>query len=515
MNTLIKTLREKLTNKELFFALCLILIIFWGTFLRLYHLGEQSYWIDEGFSLNAVTATLEKGLPLLDSGFYYLRSILNTYVIASFVKSFGFTPFVARLSTALFGAALLPLIFFFVKRLTSEKSLALIATTFTALSYWEIAWSRQARMYIQFQFFFFAALFAFWLCLEKFTKKRFVATVLLTLAAILSHEFGFLLLSVYLLSYIIYFYTPLAPNPKTQITQKNAFLKFIDRFFWFIFPALALVVPFFGLKLYQLFLARFFVEDFNVQTDFIAGSFIIFFSRIFDWLIFLALAGIIIYVIRNKKIFPAIFLFISFIIPFYLIIVSTDLLHLRYLVFLYPLLYTFMGMFILEISKLMTYKFKFRQLISTILLVVFTAGLVIAIPHFIYKPETFYSLEFGSPQADFSGAYYAVKKLGWDEKSQIISPYPAMDKIYLGRSTYWLPLSLSGKSEETLNVPASIYTGAPRIDDFSTLDKNKTTYLVLDAMAINRLGDTLAQTIKDNFYEVYEAQNIIVFQYKK
>jgi len=500
-------------EKKIVIAL-LLFAIFWGLFLRFYHLGQQSYWIDEGFSLNAVSAVLEKGFPILDSGFYYLRSILNTYIIAGFIKLFGLTPFVARFSTALFGTLFITLIYFFVNKITANKKLAIITTLFTALSYWEIAWGRQARMYIQFQFFFFAALLAFWLCLEKFSKWRITATALLTLGAILSHEFGFLLLGIYLIAYIIFFYAPVTPNQKMRKNQKTKFLQFIDNFFWVIFSCLAIFVPLAGMKAYQLFLARFFIEDYNAQNDLIAGNFLLFFYRLFTWLILLALVGIVWYVIKNKNIFPYIYIFLSFTLPLFLIIVSTDLLHLRYLVFLYPFMYLFVAMFLVLLSDWLSEKTIFKKLPNILILSVFTLIILISHGQFIFMPRTDYPLEFGSPQADFTKAYAAIKKLGWNDTTQIISPYPAMDKLYLGRSTYWYPLSLSGKPEEITNIQNSIYTGAPRLDDLSTLDKQKTTYFILDRMAMNRVDDNQFLSINENFKKVYKAKNITVFKRK-
>lgn len=125
--------------------------------------------------------------------------------------------------------------------------------------------------------------------------------------------------------------------------QKTKFLQFIDNFFWIIFSCLAIFVPLAGMKTYQLFLARFFIEDYNAQNDLIAGNFLWFFYRHFTWLILLAVVGIVWYVIKNKNIFPYIYIFPFFTLLPFLIIVSTDLLHLRYLVFLYPFMYLFIA----------------------------------------------------------------------------------------------------------------------------------------------------------------------------
>lgn len=66
-------------------------------------------------------------------------------------------------------------------------------------------------------------------------------------------------------------------------------------------------------------------------------------------------------------------------------------------------------------------------------------------------PRTDYPLEFGSPQADFTKTSAAIKKLGWNDTAQIVSPYPAMDKLYLGRSTLLVSAELkwqTGRNHE-------------------------------------------------------------------
>src|SRR3989338_5633022 len=80
------------TRKILFWGLILALIGY-GLFLRVYGLGEQSLWIDEGYTINASQAILERGIPQLDSGKMYSGWMLSTYMTAGAMKVFGFDPF--------------------------------------------------------------------------------------------------------------------------------------------------------------------------------------------------------------------------------------------------------------------------------------------------------------------------------------------------------------------------------------------------------------------------------------
>ena len=72
---------------------------------------------------------------------------------------FGETEFAYRLPSVLFGTLTIPLIFFFARNITISSRAALVAAFLTAFLMVEIAWSRQARMYQPFQFFYILTLY--------------------------------------------------------------------------------------------------------------------------------------------------------------------------------------------------------------------------------------------------------------------------------------------------------------------------------------------------------------------
>jgi len=118
------------------YLIALLLLTIFGFILRIYDLGYQSFWYDEGYSVNAALCILERGLPILPSGHLYSTGILNTGLIASSMGLFGASEFSARLPSVLFGVLTIPLAFFFVKRI-GDKRIALITAflvTFSARS---------------------------------------------------------------------------------------------------------------------------------------------------------------------------------------------------------------------------------------------------------------------------------------------------------------------------------------------------------------------------------------------
>ena len=185
-------------NRPTFYIIALLLLTIYGFVLRIYDLGYQSLWYDEGYSVNAALCMLERGLPILPSGYIYSKGILNTSLIASSIGLLGVSEFSARLPSILFGTLTIPLAFFFTKRI-ADKRIALITAFLVTFSMLEIAWSREARMYQQLQFFYILSLYSFNEFTQRRSNRHLVLTILSTLCTILSHPFGFSLILIYLI----------------------------------------------------------------------------------------------------------------------------------------------------------------------------------------------------------------------------------------------------------------------------------------------------------------------------
>lgn len=471
------------------------LIVIWGFVLRVYQLDEQSYWIDEGFTLNAVLETLEKGYPILDSGFHYSRELLNTYLIAGSVKLFGFNSWATRLVSVLFGTGFIVLIFFFVKELFKNEKLALLSSFLISISYWEIAWSRQARMYILLQFFFFASLYVFWLLLNKYSHKKMALLLLTTLGAVLSHAFGYLLLFVYLLVGFLKFVNPLEKK-KILWQRRGKIVNFIQKYKWYFLFVSVLIVPIIGTQFYKFFINRVLEEgltESNAYTTFLYLNGLIDFYTI---PLVLGLVGLFWYIFKEKIVYSGFYLFLAYLVPFSIIIFSVDIFSLRYLFFIYPILLIFASYFICNIISI-SKKFKYIQVL--ILIILITVGYSAA--DFVNWPSSYYDLEFRTPQPDFKSTYEAIINDGWDpEKDIIISPYTPMDRIYLGKVDYWLPISYVGpKSEiksQIINNQEK-YNNANIVGDLFEINNTGSIYLVIDEMTINRTGPSLLLKLLD------------------
>ena len=74
---------NKLKQDKTLIAVLILMLL--GFIIRIYSLATQSLWIDKGFSLNAAISILKHGIPLMDSGSYYLGYLLHTYLLSLFV----------------------------------------------------------------------------------------------------------------------------------------------------------------------------------------------------------------------------------------------------------------------------------------------------------------------------------------------------------------------------------------------------------------------------------------------
>jgi 4-amino-4-deoxy-L-arabinose transferase-like glycosyltransferase len=118
-----------------------------GGFLRLYNLGTLPIDGDNSYHALAARAILEEGIPLMQSGQLYTRSLPLLYLEALSAKLFGFSEWSLRFPSALMGIVNVLLVHRLVKALWREEGPALLAGALFALSPWAIHISRMPRMY--------------------------------------------------------------------------------------------------------------------------------------------------------------------------------------------------------------------------------------------------------------------------------------------------------------------------------------------------------------------------------
>ncbi|WP_436932551.1 glycosyltransferase family 39 protein [Halosimplex halobium] len=141
-----------------------------GVAFRLYDLGQVPFWIDEAHTVSTAMGLLEYG-ELVNHGsqWPYRRGATVTYAVAASIRILGFSEFAARLPVALAGIATIPLVYLLGREVHSV-SVGLIAMGLFAVSWVDVGWARQARMYAVLQLFFVAAVFVYILAREEYVS---------------------------------------------------------------------------------------------------------------------------------------------------------------------------------------------------------------------------------------------------------------------------------------------------------------------------------------------------------
>ncbi|MFC1913754.1 ArnT family glycosyltransferase [Chloroflexota bacterium] len=199
-------------KKNLFnpYSVIILIISGIGLYLRIHNLGLAPFWVDEVTSVLAAKGLLSHGIPTLPSGEPYPRDPLSTYMIAASIRILGDTEFAARLPSVILGTLAIPLTYLLAKRIAG-KNVGLIAAFFMSFSFFELAWSMQARMYSAFQFFFLLSIIAYTQLKTADNRQQTVShAVLLLIAATctyFSHETGVILIFILAIDFLFTFKT--------------------------------------------------------------------------------------------------------------------------------------------------------------------------------------------------------------------------------------------------------------------------------------------------------------------
>jgi len=454
-------------NKEI---LLLSLIIIWGAFLRLYYLGADSLWIDEGFTITQADAVNKNFLPLLDSGQYVTRDLLLPYLLAIIKYAGGASIEAYRLVSVIFGILCIPLAYKIGKEIF-HKNVGLIFALFISFSYWQIAWSRQIRAYILLEFLFLLTLF-FLIKYHQTQNKKF----LLFLIVIVSLAIATKVSAVFLLpSLLIYF-----------LAQKN----------YKISAGLIFIQLVLGLLGYFYFQHSFSLSFNNYTLYYSIGYFWLNLGAIFP----LAILGFYWSIYRNKHWRSVHF----FLLSFFLINVSffSFLFYVnqkRYLFILLPIIFLYTVSFLHHLSKENRIQIPILPMLILLLLIVD----IFSVKSFQIIPQKHFVLEDYTPQPDFRLAYQFLEKSLKPEDS-LISPYPYMDKIYLNHPSYSLAISYTGKktNESIIENKKEYYSGAPEISSIgriNSLRENGDVYIILDTMAQSRANQKIVTYANDYF----------------
>jgi len=444
-------------DKTLIIILILMLL---GFIIRIYSLSTQSLWIDEGFSINAALAVLKHGIPLMDSGIYYTGTLLHTYIISLFMLVFSNDIFGARLVSVLFGTAVIPLTYYLGKKI--NKTTGIVACILVAFSVWEIAWSRQARMYVLFQFLFLLSIYLFYNFTKNSKIKDLVYSLISAFLAILSHRLGFVLILIYFL-YVIF---NKIDNKYIQDSLKED--KKIIILILLLIPVIYIAIDSF--------------ISFNFLLVNYLPAYIYYMKTVNPSFFYLGIIGTFLLLKDDFRL--GYLFFLSLLIPFIFVSLFVYVIHYRYLFIIFPLLFILTGKTIDYVSSIFK---KFKIPVLVILL------LGILINGFIFIPQSYYDLERETPQPNFDKAYSYVRT-HTDNDTTIVDAFPSIGQLYLEKIDYSFRFSLSGREGDIWDKNADWYTNITYID-LDTLKNLSQCYIIIDKLSYRRINSDLRKQL--------------------
>lgn len=471
--------------------IALALILVWGAVLRLYDLGGQSLWMDESYSAIAASRIMETGVPLLKSGVLYWRGLTHTYLVAGLHYLFGGSAEVLRLPAALFGIGTILLTYWAGIVFFKKRSIGLIAAALVAFGIFDIAWSRQIRMYSELQFFFLLSvtLFSYLMQAKKSGLLKWLFVLIATLITMATHLLGIFLIPAYII--ILWLNkTPLAVKKK-----------------YFLLAVLVSTAILAGI-LYKNSLWVF-ISEFLKQAHFYLPNYFAFLGLNHTLVMLTALIGgcFVIHQKERRAQMPGL-IFLIILIPISL----THQIAMRYIFFAIPLLY------MLSAYALVNF-LKYRKGLSLKILMLFLVLSLTFQNSFTLLPQNRYFLEYDpyssypkldyTPQPDFKKAYAFLENQSQKDDLFIVA-HTAVHEFYMpGSNFYWLGFhfgsDLTGPNyaiKEYDGYLVDAYTGTGIIDDLEILKglmAENQGYVIWDYFSIdNRLDKNIRHFIENN-----------------
>ncbi len=473
--------------------LIILLIVFYGLYLRIANIDQNQLWIDEGMTIMQQRAVLEHGYPLLMSGFVEWKDCLLPYILASITVLLGEENFIIfKIIAGIFSTASIVVIFLISQSLIN-RNMATITSFMLAFSYWHIAWSRQVRSYTMLIFFILLT-FLFIIYFEKKHQDRYLVLAgLAIIFAVLSKTiFGILLLATFLLYLWL---------------KKRYKLVFL-----ILVPAL-----FFGLFFGKLLLSTMSHGFVNYFDQYVIGYLWNYYGIIF----LLSVTGSVLAFHRDKVNRHVHVVMLSFSVGLIIFLsFFSYVMQYRYLFVITPIIFIYCTYFIYYLANSLSLHIKLNVVyISIIILTTIILIDFVSVRSLNFVSQKQYKLEQSVPQPEFYAAYEYIKN-DMQNNDIIVSPYPYLDLIFLEKFNYILPISYTGDEDDVpVHSGVGFYTGAQELvttDQIKELSSYHDIYFILDGMGYSRVDRRMLHYIRSGadivFINDIDNQLIVVFK---
>lgn len=458
-------------------------ITFLGLLLRLWQLGGVSYWIDESYSIALAKAITQHGWPITESGLFLTRSMLYHYLLAGTLwftgeGSAGWL----RLPSVMFSIGAVIAVAAVARQLFSQR-IAVVTAALMALSVWEIAWSRQVRMYSALQCVTWFTVYCYLRWRQQPTRIRFGFMSLGVIATVATHELGVLVIAVLVLHRII----------EVVLKRKPSWLGILSYSVGFIavlIGAAALMHFGFGFALVNYWPHYWYYLLTTLPITF-------------------GLALLALYTNRTQPPLSILWLFSCVVFTIGFFSFAIELLQYRYIFFIVP------AFFILSSAALVTIWSDTYWKLWRRGFVICASIIAIGLGEYTLWPKTEYLLESDNaqapfvyksitPQPNFKAAYQYLNTISSPTDS-VITPYPTIQALYAPQRTHdCLYIDLTGTASQTA-TPTERYTGCPYLTLQTLCAKLKSGqgYILLDQFARQRIQPSLRDLITEQTKVVY------------
>ncbi len=448
-----------------------LLALVWGIVLRVFHLAKSSYWIDESYSMSLAHAIRENGYPLLGSGEILWRDPIYHYLLAA-TTIISESPWVTRGLSIGIGVGSIIVITMIAKRWYGT-----LAATFTALfmslGYWQIAWSRQIRMYELFLLLSWSIFLFVDKWIESKNKKTVIVLIFFAIAVLGTHIFGVITIAIAILMPYIQKLSKGKPSIKT---------------FFLYLQSIFLPLIFIGAGIFVL------KEPIAFPVNYLQ-QYLAFIGREYPVISIFAISGILIGLGNIKTRMKSLWLIVAGTITLGVVSFEVPLLQYRYIYFMTPVLFLSAAYFLSYITT--------RGSWTWAVVAFGMIGMIIS-GEIQLVPETTYLLESDNrssewqyksitPQPPFVAGYEALPK----KSIMLITAYPTISELYGFTDGAAIAVDLTGANQES--GKNELYTGTPfiTIAQLQKLqDTDQEVYLLFDFFAQHRMNNALRMFIE-------------------
>jgi len=167
--------------------LALVLILVGASFLRIYDLGKENIWMDEGFTLE--TAGRESIGDVVDNTYILEINPPLYYGFMHYWIKLGSSEFFLRLPSAIFGIISVFLMFVLARKIYNEKA-GLAAALIMAVSLINVLYSQEMRVYTWFVMLVLGSSIYFVNILKRGRTSDYVLYIVITTISLYSHYFA-------------------------------------------------------------------------------------------------------------------------------------------------------------------------------------------------------------------------------------------------------------------------------------------------------------------------------------